>query len=80
MTAVTDKQWANLTPLARRVFVKMNELGSMTAFDAFRAMGITSSSFTRRLTELEDVGIAIVRQKKKDPITKVRYTDYHLTA
>lgn len=80
MTAkITDRQWENLTPLARRVFITMNKLGSMSAMDATRALGITSSSFTRRLTELEELGIQVDREKKKDPITSVRYTRYSFT-
>lgn len=64
---------ANPTPLAMQVLSHLSRLGSITAMDAMRAMGLSSGSLTRRLTELREAGHNITRETKVDPITRRRY-------
>lgn len=61
------------SPLAMQVLSHLSRLGSITAMDAMRAMGLSSGSLTRRLTELREAGHNITHETKVDPITRRRY-------
>ena len=71
-------QYHQLSPLARSVFTLLWTNDHITALDAFRALGISSSSMTRRLTDIEKLGVKVKRARAKDPITKRAYTRYSL--
>ncbi|WP_291364289.1 helix-turn-helix domain-containing protein [Acetobacter sp. UBA5411] len=62
-----------LTPLARSIYALIDGMGSITALDAMRAKGVSSGSLTRRITELRDIGLPVVRETHKDPLTGRRY-------
>lgn len=67
-----------VTPLARKVLAHIESAGSISAREAMIDLGITGNSLSRRLTELEDNGIKIIRKKKKHPITGQPFTRYSL--
>lgn len=75
---LTNKQHANLSPLAVQVYQMMEDMRHVTAHSAFRAAGITSASLSRRICDLEGVGVKIKRSKAKDPVTKRPYTRYSI--
>lgn len=67
-----------LSPLCRKVVDFMERTGSISARDAFTDLGITSASLTRRLTDMENVGIPIKRERKTHRATGGRYTRYSI--
>ena len=52
--------------------------GSISAREAFLDLDITSSSLTRRICDLEEMGYQIIRERKKHPVTGKLYTRYRL--
>lgn len=74
------KQSEILSPLARKVYHQMVQVGHITALDAIRSLGITSASLSRRICDLEEVGVKVKREKAKDPITGRAYTRYKVAA
>lgn len=68
-----------LSPLAKKVRTHLRVHGRITAMDAMRAMGLSSGSLTRRLTELRRDGEAIVHSTKEDPITHRKYGVWELS-
>ena len=68
----------NLTPLARKIVSHLIKAGSLSAREASNDYGITSSSLTRRLTDIEQAGIAIKREHKNHPVHGRKYTRYSL--
>lgn len=65
-----------LTPQAQTVLKHMKEAGSITQREALVDHSI--QSLTRRITELQDAGIAVKREDKRHPITNQRYARYSL--
>lgn len=69
---------ATLTPLAKKV-IEFSERqgGSFTSREAFLDLDITSSSLTRRITEIERSGkYEVSRVRKTNPHTEQQYTEY----
>lgn len=77
---LTSTQDFVLTPLARKVYSHMKTYGHISSFDAFRVFGISSASLSRRICDLEEVGVGINRIRARDPLTGVRYTKYAVAA
>ncbi|WP_142850900.1 helix-turn-helix domain-containing protein [Telmatospirillum sp. J64-1] len=75
---LTLAQRSALTPLAYQIFHHMNRLGHISALDALRAFGITSASLSRRICDLEEVGVKIERERALDSLTGRKYTRYKL--
>lgn len=75
---LTPTQEFVLTPLARKIYGHILQHGHISAFDAFRVFGISSASLSRRICDLEEVGVGVKRVRAKDPLTGVRYTKYML--
>ncbi|WP_354434989.1 helix-turn-helix domain-containing protein [Martelella mangrovi] len=68
----------NMTPQARLLFAHMDRTGSISAREAMADYGITSASLARRVCDMEQHGIAIVRSIKTHPITGKQYTRYSI--
>ncbi|WP_339771467.1 helix-turn-helix domain-containing protein [uncultured Pseudosulfitobacter sp.] len=68
----------NLTRLAKTIVAYMEKNGSISARAAAADLDITSASLTRRLTDIEDAGIPIKRERRVHPVTGKRYTRYSL--
>ena len=62
--------------LQRKVLGYIIKNGSISAREALLDLDITSASLTRRICDLEEKGVAIVRTQKKHPVTGKRYTRY----
>lgn len=74
-----------LTPLAQRIvsFAEGNG-GTISAREALLDLDITSSSLTRRITEIELFGrpgyhYEVERERKVNSATRKRYTRYRIT-
>ena len=70
------KRIYSLTPQALTVYRHIRDAGSITQREAI--MDHSVQSLTRRITEIRDAGIDIVRENKKHPITNQRYARYTL--
>lgn len=66
------------TPRARQVFAFMTKAGSISARAATVDLGISDASLSRRITELSQAGIEIVRTRKHHPVSGIQYTQYSL--
>lgn len=65
---------SSLTPQAKTVLNHIALNGSITQREALIDHGI--QSLTRRITEINDMGIALIREDRKHPITGQRYARY----
>lgn len=68
-----------LPELARKIVAYMQKNGSISARAAAADLDITSASLTRRLTDIEEMGIPIIRERRVHPVTGKRYTRYKLS-
>lgn len=73
---LTEAQRWDLTPQARKVFDHMRRAGSISARDAMADHQMTSATLARRVCDLEEAGVVIVRESKEHPIVGTRYTRY----
>lgn len=67
-----------LRPLERTLVNHMHKRGYITARDAMMDYGITSASLTRRMCDLEEIGVPIRRGRRNHPVTGQKYTRYSL--
>lgn len=67
-----------LSPLARTVYAEMLRCNGITGANAHRALGISSASLSKRICDLESVGIKVDRLPRTDPLTGRKYTKYRL--
>lgn len=67
-----------LTPQAHTVYKHMRDAGSITQREAILDHSV--QSLTRRITEIQDKGIPVIREDRKHPITGQRYARYSLAA
>jgi len=49
---------------------------SITAREAMLDLDMTSATLSRRMCDLEEAGVEIVRERKVNPVTCKRYTRY----
>ena len=49
---------------------------SITAREAMLDLDMTSATLSRRMCDLEEAGVEIVRERKVNPVTRKRYTRY----
>lgn len=75
---LTESQRWDLSPQARKVFDHMRRTDGITAREAMGDYGMTSATLTRRVCDLERVGVVIERVKKEHPITETPYTRYRV--
>lgn len=66
----------NLSPLAKTIYAHIDRTGSISAREAMADYGITSATLSRRICDIEQAGLPIVRERKKHPITGRLYTRY----
>lgn len=72
--------YTTLTPLAQTIYQHMRRAGSISAREAMNDYGIMTGSLVRRLTDMEEAGFTINRERKVHPVTGRRYTRYSLAA
>lgn len=65
-------------PLQRKVLTHMEKTGSISALDAMVHLGITSGSLSKRICELQEWGVKIHRQKRRNQMNGVPYTRYSI--
>lgn len=68
----------NLSPLAKTIYAHIERAGSISAREAMADYGITSATLARRICDIEKAGFAVVRERKKHPITGRQYTRYSI--
>ncbi len=66
----------HLTPQAMLVCKHMMAAGSITQREAI--LDYSVQSLTRRITEIQDAGIGVIRDDRKHPLTGQRYARYSL--
>lgn len=49
---------------------------SITAREAMLDLDMTSATLSRRVCDLEEAGVEVVRERKVNPVTRKRYTRY----
>lgn len=67
-----------LGPQAKQILLHIEKAGSISAQDAYTTYQITSATLARRICDLEEAGVEIVRERKIHPITTRAYTRYAL--
>lgn len=67
-----------LKPQAKTILLHIEKTGSISALDAFTTYQITSATLARRVCDLEEAGVKILRERKVHPITTRAYTRYAL--
>lgn len=72
--------YASLSPLAKTIFQHMQRAGSISAREAMNDYGVMTGSLVRRLTDMEEAGFEINRERRIHPITGKRYTRYSIAA
>jgi DNA-binding HxlR family transcriptional regulator len=80
MTYLTPVQEFVLSNQARSIYRHLKRTGKkgISAAEAMMDYGITSATLSRRICDLEEVGIRVERLRKRHPITARRYTRYVL--
>jgi hypothetical protein len=80
MMNLTPVQEFTLSNQARSIYRHLKRTGAkgISAAEAMMDYGITSATLSRRICDLEEVGIGVTRLKKRHPITDRRYTRYVL--
>ena len=80
MTHLTPVQEFILSNQALTIYnhMKRRGKGGISAAEAMMDYGITSATLARRICDIEEVRIKVVRLRKKHPITGRRYTRYVL--
>lgn len=68
----------SLSPQGQTVVGHMLQAGSITQREAILDHSI--QSLTRRISEIIDAGIDVLREDKKHPLTQQRYAKYSLHA
>lgn len=66
----------NLSPQSGKLYRHMMKTGGISALDAMVTYGITSATLARRVCDMEESGVKIIRQRKIHKITKRPYTRY----
>ena len=67
-----------LGPQAKSILLHIEKTGSISALDAFTTYQITSATLARRICDLEEAGVKVLRERKVHPITTRSYTRYAL--
>ena len=57
----------------------MKSTGSISAREALLDHDITSAALARRICDLEERGVEIIRNRHKNPVTNKQYTRYSLS-
>ncbi|MEZ2409814.1 helix-turn-helix domain-containing protein [Bosea sp. RCC_152_1] len=70
----------NLTPQARTLLAHMERTGSISAREAMADYGITSAVLTRRICDMQEKGVVVVKERRTHKITGRNYTRYSLGA
>ncbi|MET4733906.1 hypothetical protein ABIE64_002635 [Thalassospira sp. MBR-102] len=65
-----------LSPQEQTIFKHIVSAGHITALDAMVNYGITSAALSRRICDMEDLGVRFERERRQHPVTKKRYTRY----
>lgn len=78
MPTKIESNWKFFRPLEKKIIEHMLKAGHITALDAMVNYGITSASLTRRICDLEEMGIQINRERRVHPVTGRKYTRYSL--
>lgn len=76
MNNLTFHATKKLSPQAQLVYNHILKAGSITQREAILDHSV--QSLTRRITEIQDAGIAISREDKKHPMTGQRYARYSI--
>jgi predicted transcriptional regulator len=67
----------DIYPQAMAVFKAMqNNDFSITAREAMLDLDMTSATLSRRICDLEEAGVEIVRERKVNPVSRKKYTRY----
>lgn len=72
--------YADLSPLAKRIYQHMKRAGSISAREASNDYGITSASLARRICDIELAGFTVKRERRVHPISGTRYTRYSVAS
>jgi len=65
------------SPQAFKVLLMMERNDfSITAREAMMDLDMTSATLSRRICDLEDLGVRITREQRKNPMSGKRYTRY----
>lgn len=65
-----------LSPQARTIYDHIKKAGSISAREAMSDYGITSATLARRICDIEEAGIPVLRETREHPIHKRKYTRY----
>lgn len=76
----THIDMAELRPLEKKIIKHIQRAGHISARDAMMDYGITSASLTRRICDMEEIGINFKRERRVHPITGQKYTRYSLAS
>jgi hypothetical protein len=77
-TKAPEQGYAALTAQAQLIYQHMKKAGSISAREAMDDHGITANSLTRRITDILQAGFAVVRTRRRHPLTDKLYTRYSL--
>lgn len=75
---MTSSQRLALSPQANRLARYIVRTGSISAREAMIDLDMTSATLARRVCDLEEVGIAVIRERRRHPVTNKSYTRYEL--
>lgn len=78
MATLTAAQRLALSPQAGRLVRHMARTGSISAREAMLDLDMTSATLARRVCDLEEVGIAVERERRIHPVSGRHYTRYSL--
>jgi predicted ArsR family transcriptional regulator len=77
---LTPVQEFCVTPQTRLLYDHIRQTGGISAREAMDDYNITSATLARRMCDLEQIGLVVIRETKKHPISGRRYTRYAVRA
>lgn len=73
---MNSSQRLALSPQANRLARYIIRTGSVSAREAMIDLDMTSATLARRVCDLEEVGIAVIRERRRHPASGKAYTRY----